>query len=79
MAALDRALPRIEQHVSLGLVTFPQPIEPGVPRSTATICALRTALDLEPRLGAAGAIMSRLRASLPDLSLIHISEPTRPY
>ena len=66
LAALDRALPRIEQNVSLGLVMFPQPLGPGVARTPATICALRTTLDLEPRLGAASAIMSRLRATLPD-------------
>ena len=66
LAALGGALPRIEQNVSLGLVTFPQPVAPGVPRSAAAVCALRPGLDLEPRLGAAGAIMARLRAGLPE-------------
>ena len=66
LAALDRALPRIEQNVSLGLVTFPQALAPGAARTPETVCALRTSLDLEPRFGAASAIMARLRATLPD-------------
>lgn len=66
LAALDRALPRIERHVSLGLVTFPQALAPGAPRTPDAVCALRTALDLEPRLGAASTIMGHLRATLPD-------------
>ncbi|MBK8690931.1 MAG: VWA domain-containing protein [Deltaproteobacteria bacterium] len=66
LAALDRALPRIERNVSLGLVTFPQELAPGAPRTAASVCALRSTLDLEPRFGAASAIMARLRASLPN-------------
>lgn len=66
LAALERALPRIEQNVSLGLVTFPQALAPGAARTPATVCALRSTLDLEPRFGAASAIMGRLRATLPD-------------
>lgn len=64
--ALAGALPRIEQNVALGLVTFPQPIPTGVPRTLQSICALRTTLDLEPRIGNASAIMTRLRAIPPD-------------
>ncbi len=56
---MERALPRIEQNVSLGLVTFPQ-------SNAAGTCALRTTLDLEPRLGAARAIMGRLFATQPS-------------
>ena len=66
LAALDRALPRIEQNVSLGLVTFPQPLAPGALRTPTTVCALRSTLDLEPRFGAASAVLNRLRASPPE-------------
>jgi hypothetical protein len=66
LAALERALPRIERNVSLGLVTFPQAMPAGVPRSQESVCALRTALDLEPRLNAAATIMARLRADRPE-------------
>jgi hypothetical protein len=66
LAALERALPRIEQNVALGLVMFPQALAPGVPRSVDTVCSLRSTLDLEPRLGAAAAIMARLRVDRPE-------------
>jgi len=57
LAALAAVLPRIEHNVALGLVMFPQP---------GAACGLRTTLDLEPQLNAAGAILARLRASTPD-------------
>ncbi len=64
--ALNTALPRIEHNVALGLVTFPQPIPTGVPRTLQSICALRTTLDLEPRIDNASAIMGLLRSIPPD-------------
>jgi len=64
--ALSTALPRIESNVALGLVTFPQPVPMGTTPNIRTICALRTTLDLEPRIDNASAIMARLRASEPD-------------
>ncbi len=66
LAALEAVLPRIERNVALGLVTFPQPTPTGASRDFDFACALRTTLDLEPRLNAASAILEQLRANPPD-------------